>query len=124
MNCRRVFLGGLLAEAIITVLVLPLYAVYGPDAEVGFMAVPASFVGCFVAAIWAVRRGTCCFVMQGLAVGVFAVATYMALFYGAVLAGVDAEPQPLIYWVAHAFKLLGGMAGGIVASLARRPAAA
>jgi hypothetical protein len=32
------------------------------------------------------------------------------------------QPQPLLYKIAHGLKLVGGMAGGIVASR-RRPAA-
>jgi hypothetical protein len=34
---------------------------------------------------------------------------------------LSGETQPLVYWIAHAMKILGGIAGGVVA--ARRHAA-
>jgi putative membrane protein (TIGR04086 family) len=123
MNCKRVLVGGLLAEAIVMVLLLPFTAIYGIDAAATTLAVvPASFAGCFIAALWAARRVASRFVANGAMVGFFAFALYMALIFAAGAAGADSGPQPPIYWVAHACKILGGAAGGFIAGRVRSAA--
>ena len=64
------------------------------------------------------RRVKSKFVLHGLIVGLTAFAVYMIPM---VLGG---GAQPAIYWVAHAMKITGGLAGGYVASRRRagRPA--
>jgi hypothetical protein len=55
-------------------------------------------------------------VVQGLLIGLIAMLIYLALL-GAVRAFGPAEPaQPFAYEVAHVLKLLGGMAGGLIAA--------
>ena len=46
--------------------------------------------------------------LYGALVGLVAALIYMGLAQG--------QPQPLLYKVSHGFKILGGAAGGLVAS--------
>jgi hypothetical protein len=90
MNWTRAIVGGLLAEALVFLMVGPVYFAFGAQVETMF-SVGASFAGPFIVARWWVaKRIQSHFVLHGAIVGVVAFLAYMA---------VDPNPQPLIYWV-------------------------
>jgi hypothetical protein len=103
----RVLLGGFLAEIAVIVLVLPIALLAGKN-TLPYSAPAASLLACFGFAIWVGRSLTSQFVLHGILVGVVATLIYVALTRGG--------PEPLAYLIAHALKLLGGAAGGLVAA--------
>jgi hypothetical protein len=107
MHWIRVLIGGFLAEASVFAVVLPVFWISGQHALL-YVAPVASLVMCFLFALWVGRRLESHFVLHGLLVGVVAAVLYVAL--------TRAQPEPLAYYVAHGLKLLGGAAGGFVAS--------
>jgi hypothetical protein len=119
MNWTRAILGGLLAEVFVLVLIAPIALAVGLDtlsdpanipASIGYGVVVASFVAPLVLVQWVVRRVTSRFVLHGALVGFTAFVVYM------IPMTLSGESQPPIYWVAHAMKLLGGVAGGLWAA--------
>jgi putative membrane protein (TIGR04086 family) len=115
MRWGRAIVGGILAEAMLIVVVIP-GAVAGSETVVTWSAVIGSPVMTFLAALWVSRRLESRFVLHGTVVGL----TAMLIYLIPVVAG--GVVQPLVYWVAHGLKVLGGAAGGMFA--ARRPASA
>lgn len=108
-----VLVGGFLAELIVIAIVFPVLRLFGRPAFLASILI-ASAVLPFIFAVWVGRRITSRFVLHGALVGVIAALIYMVLAWG--------RPQPLLYQVAHGLKLVGGIAGGVVASR-RRPQA-
>jgi hypothetical protein len=124
MRWTRAIVGGLLAEALVMLLIAPVALVVGLDtladranipASIGYSVVVASFIAPLVLTQWVARRLADRFVVHGFLVGFTAFVIYM------IPMTVSGEQQPLIYWIAHAMKILGGLTGGFVA--ARRHAA-
>jgi hypothetical protein len=120
MRWLRAILGGVLAEVLVLVLILPVAVAVGFDLSTGDPAsvppalnaaiVIASFVAPLLLTQWVARRLATDFLVHGLLVGVTAFAVYMIPM---ILSG---ESQPLVYWIAHAMKILGGLTGGAVAA--------
>ena len=106
----RIVLGGLVAEVVLIVAIVPIGLRLG-DTFLSYAAPPGSFVVCFLGSLWVGRRIECRFVLHGLLVGVVA-----ALFY---LALTRFQPEPLAYVIAHVLKLVGGAVGGYVAQQRR-----
>ena len=106
----RILLAGFLAEVAVIALVLPLALLFGKN-TLTYSAPVASLLACFVLAIWVGRRLDSRFVLHGILVGVVATLIYIALTRGG--------PEPPAYLIAHALKLLGGAAGGLVAARRR-----
>jgi peptidoglycan/LPS O-acetylase OafA/YrhL len=106
----RVLLGGILAELLVFAVVFPTRAMFGERAFLASIVV-ASAVMPLVLALWVCRRLESRFVLHGALVGLVA-----ALFYAVLAWG---QPQPLLYKVAHGLKLVGGAAGGLLASRQR-----
>jgi putative membrane protein (TIGR04086 family) len=125
MRWLRAILGGILAEMLVLVMVLPVALAVGYDLSTGDpSAVPpalnsaiviASFIAPLLLTQWVARRLTSQFVLHGFLVGFTAFVVYM------IPMTLSGESQPPIYWIAHAMKILGGVTGGVVA--ARRHAA-
>lgn len=125
MRWLRAVLGGIIAEMLVLVMILPVAFAVGYDLSTGDpSAVPpalnaaiviASFIAPLLLAQWVVRRLTSQFVLHGFLVGFTAFIVYM------IPMTLSGESQPPIYWIAHAMKILGGVTGGFVA--ARRHAA-
>jgi putative membrane protein (TIGR04086 family) len=109
----RVLLAGFLAEVLVIALVIPFALLLGKN-TLTYTAPVASFLACFVFAIWVGRRLDSRFALHGILVGVVATLIYVALTRGG--------PEPPAYLVAHALKLLGGAAGGLVAARRYKPA--
>ncbi len=58
------------------------------------------------------RRVDARFIVHGALTGLAAALIYIALIVA------SGQTQPLIYWVAHGFKIIGDAAGGMVAHFA------
>ena len=108
----RVLIGGFLAEVSLIALVIPVSLLYGQHVLL-YVAPPGSLLTCFLFALWVGRRIDSRFLLHGILVGVVAVLLYIGLTLG--------RPEPLAYVVAHALKILGGAAGGLVAARRRKP---
>jgi putative membrane protein (TIGR04086 family) len=109
----RVLFAGFLAEVLVIALVIPPALLVGKN-TLTYTAPLASLVACFAFAVWVGRRIDSRFVLHGILVGVVATLIYVALTRGG--------PEPPAYLVAHALKLLGGAAGGLVAARRQKPA--
>ncbi|HWY08562.1 MAG TPA: TIGR04086 family membrane protein [Candidatus Acidoferrales bacterium] len=106
----RILLGGFLAEVSVIAVVIPVSLLFGKQA-VPYAALLASLLSCFLFALWVGRRIDSRFVLHGILVGLVATLLYVGLTLG--------RPEPLAYLVAHGLKILGGAAGGFVASRRR-----
>jgi hypothetical protein len=73
---------------------------------------PAALIATFAVTVWLGRRIKSKFVLHGVLIGVVGALMYVAITRG--------QPEPWQYLVAHALKVVGGAAGGVV--LARRQA--
>ena len=125
---RLVLLAGFLAElsifAIFFVL-LRIAALAGvpelaaPESTLDYIdAMVSSFAAMFLFTLWVGKRIESGFVVHGALVGLVGVLLFTALIFG--LSGSLAQPP--LYVVAHVLKILGGIAGGLVAQkrVARR----
>ena len=110
----RALLGGFLAELLVFAIVFPTRYLFGQQAFLVSILI-ASAAMPFLFALWVSRRINSGFVLHGALVGLVAAVIYLGLAWG--------QPQPILYKIAHGLKLMGGAAGGVVASR-RRPAAA
>ena len=103
----RVLVGGFLAELLVFAIVFPALYLFGQRAFLASILV-ASAVMPFIFAVWVGRHIESRFVVHGALVGLVAALIYIGLAWG--------QPQPLLYKVAHGLKVVGGVAGGVVAS--------
>jgi fluoride ion exporter CrcB/FEX len=120
MNLMRAIGGGILAELLLIVVLMPVVFIFydldtlqNPDnlpLAIAFIVVAGSFVMPAFMTQWVAKRATSRLVLHGLLVGFTAFVVYATPM---LLAG---ERQPPIYWVAHAMKILGGLTGGLVAA--------
>ena len=103
----RILLFGFLAELGVFIVVLPIALLFGQKSLL-YTAPLASLVMCFLLALWLGRKIESRLVLHGFLVGVVATLIYL---------GLDRlRAEPLAYLVAHGLKMLGGAAGGMVAS--------
>jgi membrane protease YdiL (CAAX protease family) len=103
----RVLIGGFLAELSVFAVVVPVLLLWGQHPLL-YVAPPASLVACFLFALWVARKVDSRFVLHGILVGVVATLIYVGLTRG--------QPEPWAYILAHALKIMGGAAGGLVAA--------
>jgi hypothetical protein len=103
----RAALGGFLAELCVFAIVFPALHFFGQQAFLASILV-ASAAMPFLFALWVCRRVESRFILHGAFVGIVAALFYLALAWN--------QPQPLLYKVAHGLKVVGGVAGGAVAS--------
>lgn len=101
-----ILLGGFLAEFAIFVLVIPLSLLAGQDSLL-YSAPPASFVATLVFGMWVARKAPQRPLLHATLVGLVAMLIYVGISFG--------RPEPIAYIVAHVLKVLGGVAGGILA---------
>jgi hypothetical protein len=96
-------------ELVLFAIAVPLYL--SGAGRVNFYVVPpVALISTFVITMWLGRGIRANFVLHGVLIGVVGTLMYVGL--------TRAQPEPWQYWVAHALKVLGGAAGGMV--LARR----
>jgi hypothetical protein len=107
LHWGRVVVGGLLAELLVFAIVFPTLHFFGQRPFLASILI-ASAVMPFIFALWVGRHIESRFVLHGALVGVVAALIYTGLSWG--------YPQPLLYKVAHGLKVVGGLAGGVVAS--------
>lgn len=107
MHWGRAVLGGVLAEIAVFAIVFPVLHFFGQRAFLASILI-ASAAMPFVFALWVCRRVASRFVIHGAIVGIVAALVYLALAWG--------QPEPLLYKIAHGLKVVGGVAGGLVAS--------
>ena len=108
----RVLLAAFLMELVLFAIAVPLYL--SGAGRVNFYVVPpVALIATFAVTVWLGRKINSMFVLHGVLIGVVGTLMYLGL--------TRAQPEPWQYWVAHALKVVGGAAGGMV--LARRKAA-
>ena len=107
----RVLIAGFLAEVSVFAIVFPVLYFFGQQAFLASILVASAMMP-FIFAAWACRHVDSRFVLHGALVGLVAALIYVGLAWG--------QPQPLLYHISHGFKLLGGLAGGVVASRGKR----
>jgi hypothetical protein len=119
----RIVLGGFLAELLLIIAVIPVYAAEAGQTVLNIVAVAGSFVA-FVPVAWWLGRTIPRPVLHGVLMGAFAAAVYTLLF----LVGTQFDPttpaMPAIYYVGHLLKLAGGATGGWLATRATTRATA
>lgn len=79
-------------------------------------ALVSSFVMVFLFTLWIGKRIESGFVLHGILIGVVGV----VLFGIVIFTTTGTLAQPALYVVAHFLKILGGIAGGLVAERRRR----
>ena len=107
----RVLVGGFLAELLVFAIVFPALYLFGQQAFLASILIASAMMP-FIFAVWVGRRIESRFMLHGALVGVVAALIYMGLAWG--------QPQPLLYKIAHVLKVVGGVAGGVVASRRKR----
>jgi hypothetical protein len=107
LRWARIVLGGFLAELLVFAVVFPTRYLFGQQAFLASILI-ASAVMPFIFAMWVGKRIESRFVLHGALVGLVAVLIYTVLAWG--------QTQPLLYKISHGFKIIGGMAGGFIAS--------
>src|SRR4026209_1815473 len=103
----NILIGGFLAELCVFAIVFPALWLFGQQAFLASILI-ASAVMPFVFAVWVGRVAESRFVLHGALVGLVAALIYTALAWG--------QTQPLLCKISHIVKILGGMAGGMVAA--------
>jgi hypothetical protein len=74
-------------------------------------ALVSSFVTVFLFTLWVGKRIDSAFVTHGVLIGLFGILLFGIMW----LATTRSLAQPPLYVVAHVLKILGGIAGGLVA---------
>jgi hypothetical protein len=106
----RALIGGIAAELSLFAIVFPARYLFGQRAFLASILIGSALLP-FLFALWVARRVESRFLLHGALVGLVAILFYLALAWG--------QPEPLLYKIAHVLKLVGGMAGGAVASRRR-----
>jgi hypothetical protein len=104
----RVIVGGVCAELAVFAIVFPVLHFFGQRAFLASILV-ASAAMPFIFALWVCRRVKSHFVLHGALVGIVAALVYLIVARG--------QPEPLLYKIAHGLKVVGGLLGGVVATL-------
>jgi hypothetical protein len=108
----RVLLAAFLMELVLFAIAIPLYL--SGLGRVNFYVVPpVALISTFAVTLWLGRGVHSNFVLHGVLIGVVGTLMYIGL--------TRAQPEPWQYWLAHALKVAGGAAAGMV--LARRQTA-
>lgn len=103
----RILAGGFLSELCVFAVFIPSTLLLGERPGM-YSAVLGSFVMPFLFGIWTARKAEAYFVFHGCMVGAVGVLIYLGL--------TRLGPEPLLYILGHFLKLLGGAAGGFLAS--------
>jgi hypothetical protein len=121
----RIVVGAFLAEATVIALFF-LFLFIATLAGVPELAQPmtpfdyadamiGSFASMFLFTLWVCRRVESRFILHGVLLAVIAILLFATLSF----ALNQTLWQPWLYWVAHGLKIVGGIAGGIVAGARR-----
>ena len=126
IDWKRIVVAGFLAEAtVFAIFFLLLFAatvagvpeIARPMGTLDYIdAMVSSFAMVFLFTLWVGRRIDSAFVMHGVLIGVLGI-----LLFGIIwIATTGSFAQPPLYVVAHVLKILGGIAGGLVAEKRKR----
>jgi hypothetical protein len=107
LRLGRTLLGGFLAELSVFAVVFPVLYFFGERAFLASILI-ASATMPFVFAMWVGKRLGSHHVLNGALVGLVAAVIYTGIAWN--------QQQPLLYKVSHGLKVIGGAAGGVVAS--------
>ncbi len=108
----RVLLAAFLMELVLLAIAVPPYL--SGAGRVNFYVVPpVALIATYAITVWLGRGIKTNFVLHGVLIGVVGTLMYIAL--------TRAQPEPWQYWLAHALKVVGGVAAGML--LARRQTA-
>ena len=105
----RVFLAAFLMELILFAIAIPLF-LCGLGRTLVYVVPPAALISTYAVTVWLGSKIKANFVLHGVLIGIVGTLMYVAI--------TRAQPEPWQYWVAHALKVVGGAAAGMV--LARR----
>lgn len=105
----RVVLAAFLMEVVLFAIAIPLF-LSGLGRTLVYVVPPAALIATFAVTVWQGSRIKANFVLHGVLIGLVGTLMYIAL--------TRAQPEPWQYWVAHALKVIGGAAAGMI--LARR----
>jgi hypothetical protein len=105
----RVLLAAFLMELVLFAIAIPLF-LSGAGRVLIYVVPPAALIATFAVTVWLGPRITSNFVLHGVLIGIVGTLMYVGL--------TRAQPEPWQYWLAHALKVIGGAAAGMV--LARR----
>lgn len=103
----RAIIGGVLSEVAVFAIVFPMRSLFGQRAFLASILIASALMPLW-AALWVCRRVESNFVLHGALVGIAAALFYLALAWG--------QREPLLYIIAHGLKIVGGIAGGLIAS--------
>ena len=112
IHWARIVIFGFLSEVAVFAVFLPATVLLGEQPGM-YSAVIASLVMPFFFGMWAAAKLKSRFVLHGMLVGGVGILIYVGL--------TRAQPEPLLYIVAHGLKLLGGGVGGFVIQKRRVP---
>ena len=101
----RVVLAAFVMEVILFAVAIPLF-LRGAGWLLIYVVPPLALIATFAVTLWLGSRIKTNFVLHGVLIGVVGTLMYIAL--------TRAQPEPWQYWLAHALKIVGGAAGGIV----------
>lgn len=118
---KWIIVGGLLAEitviAIFFLLLLAAMAAGVPEIAQPMTtldyvdAMVMSFVSMLVFTIWVGKRIDSAFVLHGVLIALFGILLFTLMWIGTT----GSLAQPALYVVAHGLKIVGGIAGGLIA---------
>jgi len=101
----RVLLAAFLMEVILIATAVPL-SLGGLGHVLVYVIPPEALLATFAVTLWLGRGINSKLVLHGVLIGVVGTMIYIAL--------TRAQPEPWQYWLAHALKLVGGAAGGML----------
>jgi hypothetical protein len=126
IHWKRIVVAGFLAEAtVLAVFFLLLFAataagvpeIARPMGTLDYIdALVSSFAMVFLVTLWVGKRIESGFVLHGVLIGMFGILLFSIMW----LATTRSLAQPPLYVVAHFLKVLGGIAGGLVAEKRQR----
>jgi hypothetical protein len=103
----RAVIGGILAEICVFAIVFPALHLLGQRAFLVSILIASAWMP-FLFALWTCKPAKSRFALHGLLVGTAAAVFYLIVAHG--------QPEPLLYKIAHGLKLVGGLAGGLMAA--------
>ena len=101
----RVVLAAFLMEVVLVAVAVPLF-LSGAGRTLVYVIPPLAFIATYAVTVWLGRGIKTNFVLHGVLIGIVGTLMYIAL--------TRAQPEPWQYWLAHALKVVGGAAAGVV----------
>ena len=106
----RVVLAAFLMEVVLVAVAVPLFF-SGAGRTLVYVIPPLALIATYAVTVWLGRGIKTNFVLHGVLIGIVGTLMYIAL--------TRAQPEPWQYWLAHALKVVGGAAAGVVLAARR-----